>query len=562
MKKRTYIGLVMGLTLALLTGLAPQAGAADRYWIATSAANWNNTANWSLSSGGTGNAGVPGAGDVAIFDGAGGANGDCNIDATVSQTTGGGFNIGSGYSGTISQGAVTITVGSTGWTQAGGTFNGGSNPININGPVALSGGTFTSTSGTLTLNAATWTSNTGTPTFNANGGKVVLSRAIYVSMTVASGNIHFNNVDLSFEDNGRLTVTGSMYVDGALQVVNRSFKNNHLLSGTIQLAGNLTVASLGSASINGTIRMIGTGNQTISSSAAGVLPTIEVDKASGTLILSGVNYAGKWTWTNGTTLDATGSTLVIYPPDNTPVTVTPGTVSYNNVSIRVSQGGTIVTISGTWDVNGNYSPAIRDQYGSCKINTGTINVAGNLTVTYGGSGGWGASTCAIVMDGTGSVSAPSGIPCASLTLNTSGTVSLAGNVSHSSLTWTSGALNLSSNTLTLSGAATIAAGATTLGVTVAGGSPTNGRLTCSSTVTGIANAGLAVEVTAAKAESPVIQAQTYTILSNNTALGAEFESVTWGGDWRGTVNYSTNSGKNVTLSNVRLVPGGTVLVVQ
>jgi hypothetical protein len=228
------------------------------------------------------------------------------------------------------------------------------------------------------------------------------------------------------------------------------------------------------------------------------------------------------------------------------ITVTPGTVSYNNVGINVSGMGTIVTINGTWDVNGNYSPTIRDEFGGCKINTGTFNVAGNLTPTYG-TWGWDTSTCAIVMDGTGTISASTGLPCASLTVNTSGTVSLGGNLSLSGLTWTSGALDLSTYTLAVAGAATIATGATTLGVTVAGVSPSNGRLTCNGTVSDLNNVGLAVTVAATPAQ---VLGQTYTILSNTAVLGAAFDPVSWTVLWRGSVGYTDNGGRNVTLSAI------------
>jgi hypothetical protein len=161
---QTRIGRVVGLTLALLAGLAPRAEAVNKYWIATSTANWTDTTKWSLSSGGTGGAAVPGAGDVANFDGAGGANGNCNINAAVSLTGAGGINIGAGYNGTITQGAFAITVGSfntanAGWTQAGGTFTGYTTDANQGitiysiGSAAfmLSGGVFNSTAGTLLL---------------------------------------------------------------------------------------------------------------------------------------------------------------------------------------------------------------------------------------------------------------------------------------------------------------------------------------------------------------------------------------------------------------------------
>jgi hypothetical protein len=142
------------------------------------------------------------------------------------------------------------------------------------------------------------------------------------------------------------------------------------------------------------------------------------------------------------------------------------------------------------------------------------------------------------------------LPCASLTVNTSGTVSLGGNLSLSGLTWTSGSLNLSTYTLTLSGAATIAAGATTLGVTVADAT-TAGQLTCSSTVSGIANVGLEMTVAATEAQ---VQGRTYTILSNSTGLVGTFGSVQWNAPWIGTVLYNEPTG-TVKLINICVEQG-------
>jgi hypothetical protein len=61
------------------------------YWISTIASTWNSAANWSLTSGGSGGAGVPSAGDTAIFDANG--SGDCSLDANL----GGGTLLGGTY---------------------------------------------------------------------------------------------------------------------------------------------------------------------------------------------------------------------------------------------------------------------------------------------------------------------------------------------------------------------------------------------------------------------------------------------------------------------------------
>ena len=68
------------LTLFLVS-LMSIANAADRFWVATSTSNWNNTANWSTTSGGSGGASVPTSGDRCYFYS--NKNGSCNIDANV-----------------------------------------------------------------------------------------------------------------------------------------------------------------------------------------------------------------------------------------------------------------------------------------------------------------------------------------------------------------------------------------------------------------------------------------------------------------------------------------------
>ncbi|MCX6316892.1 MAG: T9SS type A sorting domain-containing protein [Bacteroidetes bacterium] len=57
--------IYMGILFVCLTAYA---SAADRYWVGGTSGNWNSTANWSATSGGTSGASVPGANDNVIFD--------------------------------------------------------------------------------------------------------------------------------------------------------------------------------------------------------------------------------------------------------------------------------------------------------------------------------------------------------------------------------------------------------------------------------------------------------------------------------------------------------------
>ena len=78
---------------------------ADRYWIATSAGNWSDTANWSDTDGGSGGSSVPTSSDDVYFTST--ANGDCTLTATSSAAVLD-FTGGTGYTGTISGGTNYI----------------------------------------------------------------------------------------------------------------------------------------------------------------------------------------------------------------------------------------------------------------------------------------------------------------------------------------------------------------------------------------------------------------------------------------------------------------------
>ncbi|HET6992015.1 MAG TPA: hypothetical protein VFJ43_11855, partial [Bacteroidia bacterium] len=152
----------------LLSILSVNAHAAKRYWVAANDSIWNSTRNWSSSSGGTSGASVPGSSDTAYFDG-GSVNKD-TFDINVSVKR---LEIASGYTGTIIQGAKTLTIGTSGAVLSGGTFSGGSANITVSGTFTISGTAFTSTSGTFstsanfTISSGSFTHNSGTLTFTA-----------------------------------------------------------------------------------------------------------------------------------------------------------------------------------------------------------------------------------------------------------------------------------------------------------------------------------------------------------------------------------------------------------
>ena len=173
-----------------------------RYWVASSITNWNSTSSWSTTSGGTAGASVPASGNPVVFD-AGGL-GSCTINATVDVAS---LNIMSGYTGTISQGANAVTIGTAGFNQAAGTFTGGSAAITNNGDFTLSAGAFTSTSNTLSV-AGDWNDLGGT--FTHNSGTINFTKATGTQTINTSGTKTFKNITHSGA--GTLQVSGWPYM--------------------------------------------------------------------------------------------------------------------------------------------------------------------------------------------------------------------------------------------------------------------------------------------------------------------------------------------------------------
>lgn len=145
--------------------------------------NWSEDANWSGDV-------EPGAGDVAIFNGTSTKN--ATIDATFTGSLAG-VNITSAYTGTITQ-ARSLTVGTTGWVMAGGTFTGSADTLDLNGVFTLSGGIFTAPTGTFSV-SGTFTHTAG-GTFTHNSGTVIFDGTTNTSVDVSTSEA-FNNITVN-----------------------------------------------------------------------------------------------------------------------------------------------------------------------------------------------------------------------------------------------------------------------------------------------------------------------------------------------------------------------------
>ncbi|MEI8243209.1 MAG: hypothetical protein WCI17_08090, partial [bacterium] len=374
--------------------------------------------------------------------------------------------------------------------------------------------------------------------------------------------------------------------------------STYLNGGTIDVKGNLVVGAASTRREGGTtvIRMSSAGAQSISGgSATAFLPIIEIDKSSGEVTVTGdvyivgefrlksgtftstsgtltlgYNGLGNWTHTAGGTFNHNNGTVTFKMPQSwgsSTIIDVMGTETFYNLKFLGARGASVSLSSDTLDVLGKLTTDMWDPYSDAsngKINSGVLQAEGDVdllnSATYGPQGGTATVTFKgannqLVTYATGNIP-----PGGTWTIDkTGGTVTLATalslNTAGQQLVWTNGALNLSSNTLTVAGATTIYPGATTFGVTVADTTKA-GLLTCGSAVSGITNVGLAVAVAATAAQA---QGQTYTILTNSAVLVPPFKSTTWVGPWLGTVSYTAGGNKTVTLSNIRRADRGTAV---
>jgi hypothetical protein len=245
--------------------------------------NWTECANWSSDT-------CPTASDVATFDGT--STKDATINGNISVA---GIAINSGYTGTITQsGANTITVGTSGWTQADGNFQGGSGSIAVSGSYSLSGGMFVSTSGTYTQSATTTISagtfSHGSGTVSYTGGPY----AIDVNSTTTFNNLTFNSgssQSFTMGSGDAFIILGTVTItDGALQ------------AGILEARGNVSIGSADGGSVE--LWFTGGNNQTYTRTGNEPDGDIRIDKTGGVLTL---NSNAVWNAANQDLVFATGT---------------------------------------------------------------------------------------------------------------------------------------------------------------------------------------------------------------------------------------------------------------
>jgi len=431
---------------------------AARFWVAATASNWNNSANWATTSGGAGGASVPGPADAVNFDG--GGLGNCMIDAPVSITK---ITVSTAYTGTITQGANTFTTSNIA-TFSGGVFAGGTADITFGNNFTLSGATFTSTSGTLefdgnsSFTSGTFNHNNGSVKYVATGGASAIngvSPTFYNLEFVGEGFAYTINSAPDIIVNHNLNFTGTLFYN--------------LNIGAIDAYGDITASNTAAGcSGTATVNIVGTGTQNFTGSTIagdGALPKVTINKPSGTLnFFNFPACSNAFTYTAGTVNPGT-STWCFTDGTAGSYAIT-GSLAFTNIDfVSITPitfnmaAGTTLTATGDLAMTGTTR---------ITINTGTIDVNGNITLNNTGTGGGGSAILGIVgagnqfIDATALAVSQNILPA--VTINKpSGTLTLKGVISiGSNWTNTAGTIDATTN------ASTMAFGGTGLNVTSAG----------------------------------------------------------------------------------------------
>lgn len=436
-------------------------------WMGTTSSTWSTAANWT---GGV----APGTSDTAVFSGVSTAN--ATISSTVSVA---GVSITSAYSGTITQSTTnTLTVGSSNYSQAGGTFTGGSGAVTVNGTYTLSGGTFTSTSGTMTVTLATTSSTYGTfftqsgGTFTHNSGTVAFnpdktccggSNATFTVDVNSSLSLYNVEINASADSDGSTTRLNLGASDSITVNGNLTLTDGALESGTWNLVGNLIVGSSADfySNSSGVVKFNGSGDQTYAFTSGGNASNITIDKSTGTITPAVGTTAlavGAFTLTAGSFTAPSGTMTIAFSSTDSSETVftyTAGTFTHNSGTLAFTGGKACCGGGGTHTVSlasgltvGSVSVNLLNDSGSANtlaIATSTLTVSSGLTLTNG------AMTGTIAVQGDLSVG--SGFDGGSATLTFSGTANQTytdsgGNEPDGDVT-----INKSSGTVTLASAA-------------------------------------------------------------------------------------------------------------
>jgi len=389
---------------------------ADRYWIASSAGNWNDTANWSTTSGGSGGASVPGSADTAYFDGSG--TGDCTVNANVNVT---GINLVKAYTGTFDGGTYDFTIGTGGFdwdigntAAAGGTIDLGSGDWTCSGDFGWGRLTdqLVDTGHTLTL---TGTSKTFDPWYAGSASRLK-------TVVIDTG------ASITWAARYEAFVTDLLHVKGTL---------------TLGTSAGTTKLSVGADS--------GTHGRDLTIDVGG--------EVTGPRRLEHRWYNGVGDFVNNGTISCGSMVFIGYKNPGSDIDF--GTITSDEIEFLEFAQTQIPIAAGSHAFPGNVTINLPNASSAWNYNGSAkavnINFGGDVTITNLGNYTKGTGTINFNGDTTQTINLDSQTT-EEWIIDTTGTVQLTGNAAPEDITLTAGTLDINGNNVTGVGTLTMAAG--------------------------------------------------------------------------------------------------------
>jgi len=382
---------------------------AARFWVTGGTGNWNDTSNWSATTGGASGASVPGSADTATFNassGSGTATLDISPDIQTLTCT--------GFTGTLAFGTNTISLNSTGTIFTGATtMSVTGTPLIICTNNSATARTITPTSVTE-ANSISFRVTAGTGTFTTSSSSSIrnLDFTDGVNPTGYAGAATFGTMTIfgDFKASTGMTcpassnvttfgaTSGTKTINTAGVTFDRPFTFNGV-GGTFQLASALTSGSTRACTLtNGALDLasytLTTGTFSSSNSNVGTLAF-----GTGKIVLTATSGI---IFTTGTITNFTSTGISLVQATNGGAgtrTLTFGTgalTEANAINFDVTSGSDIVTLSGTGGAAKNLNftgfsgtidiPSTKTIYGNFDAGSAT-SIAGTSIVTFAATSG-------------------------------------------------------------------------------------------------------------------------------------------------------------------------------
>jgi hypothetical protein len=332
---------------------------AARFWVTGGTGNWNDTSNWSATSGGASGASVPGSADTATLDASSGAGTvTLDISPTIQTLTC------TGFTGTLAFGTNTISLNSTGTIFTGATtMTVTGTPLIICTNSSATARTILPGTGITEANSISFRVTAGTGTFTISTTPTVRDldftdgvnpTGFAGSLTMAPITIYGNfkaSTGMTHSSSGNVTTfaatSGVKTINTAGVTFDRPFTFNGV-GGTFQLAAALTSGATRTATLTaGTLDLAGytlttglfnSNNSNVRTLAFGT-GKIVLTSTTGTVLSMSTATNFTYTGTSRIEVTASGAGRTITP-------VSTNAVESNVLNIYVTTGSDTLTVSG------------------------------------------------------------------------------------------------------------------------------------------------------------------------------------------------------------------------